>query len=542
MPPHVLWLRTDAPPKIGQMLEVTARHTHTSVGSGSVTVLEGGALRVVPDVYARRVVSPHWVRLCHTASAKRLFPHQAEGAGWLAERLARGVGAILADSPGLGKTIQAIVAARAASKLPCVIVCPASVKRQWAAEVSSLRGRYITRIVRGLEGPIRPSHFIVVNYDLIGTREQQLTSLGAKLVIWDECHTLKEPQPERTHRASVATRISKAIGLSLLLTGTPVLNRGTELWRLLHIADPNLWPSFGEFRAEYCADPDEDAEGPVVARKVVTTHGHVTKLDKLHAFAGRCVLRRTKRDVLRTLPAKVHRRVRVELEPADMAAYRSAEQDVVSWLLSLGKTAAARSAARGRTVVKINMLRRIAAAGKLRAAVPDYLRRWMDHVHRTLLVFAYHRHAVDGVAAICRGLGMRSTGIHGSDNDAQRQAAVNLFNAGKADVFIAPIRSAGVGLNLQRACSDVLFVEQLWTPSLMEQAADRVHRLGQTRQVTVTVMDAVGTIDEHMGAVIDAKRAVIDAIVDDRTARDDAQERVEAVDEVVELLIRTETG
>jgi hypothetical protein len=60
--------------------------------------------------------------------------------------------------------------------------------------------------------------------------------------------------------------------------------------------------------------------------------------------------------------------------------------------------------------------------------------------------------------------------------------------------------------------------------------------------VTVTVMDAVGTIDEHMGAVIDAKRAVIDAIVDDRTARDDAQERVEAVDEVVELLIRTETG
>ncbi len=208
-----------------------------------------------------------------------------------------------------------------------------------------------------------------------------------------------------------------------------------------------------------------------------------------------------------------------------------AAKDVVAWLRKVASNERAASASRGQAVVKLTMLRRIAAIGKLRHAVPAYLRAWFGQPSpRPLVIFAFHKQVIWGVTQICDELGLKIATISGKDSDIKRQRAVDLFMSGKADVFIAPIRSAGVGLNLQRA-SDVLFLERLWTPALLTQAEDRVFRLGQTRQVTITYLDAAGTVDEYLGKVLSEKQRLIDQVVDGRQF--DRQNIIETIDEVM---------
>jgi SNF2 family DNA or RNA helicase len=107
-----------------------------------------------------------------------------------------------------------------------------------------------------------------------------------------------------------------------------------------------------------------------------------------------------------------------------------------------------------------------------------------------------------------------------------------------ADVFIAPIKTAGVGLNLQRA-SEALFVERIWTPSGMIQAEDRLWRLGQTRPVVITYLDAAGTVDEHVAEVLAAKQRLINAIVDDRQQ---GAESMATVTEVADRISKANQG
>lgn len=535
MAPHVYWLLADRPPKVGQLLLVQARARSSAIEGGMLTVLEGGSLQVVPDLFARRLVLPQWAKACRAAATPPLFVHQIEGAAWLAERLSQGQGAILADSPGLGKTLQALVAVAAARRLPCIVVAPASVKRDWYNSVQQLRGDYKAHLIGRGAGEVGATHFAIVNYDLLRRREPQLARIGARSIIFDEAHLLKAHAPPPTHRAAVSTRLAHRVGCPLLLTGTPILNRAQELWRLLHIVDRAAWPSFTDFCKDFCTADEEGDEDP--GRTVVTHHGEASRLDELHTRLGPVVLRRLKRDVLKTLPAKVRRSVRVSLDEVALAHYQAAERDVVAWLAHQGTGLAALRAARGKALVKMTALRKIAALGKLRGPLGRYLAAWFAAERRPLVIFGYHQTVIRGALAICGRMGLRCSSISGKDTGAVRARAVAAFNGGLADVFVAPIRSAGVGLNLQRRCRDVLFVERDWTPALLNQAEDRCHRLGSIGQVSVTYLDAEGTVDQHLAAVLDAKQRLIDSVVDDDDRASDGRgQTVETIEAVMTRL------
>lgn len=534
--PDMFWFRTSMPPKLGELIVIAdaepmrmrVRDKHV------VTMLEGGDMQIIEDPYARRVVSPQWVKRAYAVMRRPLMPYQAEGAGWLAWRLATGRGSILADDPGLGKTTQVLAAIAATGATPAIVVCPPSVKHNWAREAKHLRPQLKVEVISGGTGPIPPAHIIVMNYAILKKRERQLMQLRAKTIIFDEAHSLKEPTPTSSHRAAVATRIAKHIGRPILMTGTVLLNRGEELWRLLHIIDPRAWPSYTDFRNRYCTSPDKDEKQ---FKGIVTKYGQVKRVDELRAFVMPYMLRRQSARVLRAqLPPKSRRRVMITLEDADRRNYEAAEKDVVKWLREVVGNARALRAKRGQAFVKLNALRRIAAVGKLRRAVGSYLQAWFDEEKRPLVVFAYHKQVLEGTRVICRRMGLKIATISGKDSDKKRQRQVDLFQGGYADVFIAPIKSAGVGINLQHRCSDLLFLERLWTPALMVQAEGRCHRLGQTRPVTATYLDAQGTVDEHMATVLEAKQMLIDVVVDDAKHTSNKQQTVETIDEVMARL------
>lgn len=533
--PKIFWYRTESPPKLGQLVLVkdagAVRLRLQSTDKGQVTLLEGGRMSVLPDPWARRVVAAQWVRRAHELAKRPLFPYQAEGAGWLASRLVRRQSSILGDDPGCGKTSQVLTAIAAVGATPAIVICPTSLKQNWAREVQYLKPNLRVAVLEGTKGPIPPAHIVVANYALLKSRALQFVSLRARVIVFDEAHLLKEPSPSATHRAAVATRLAHTIGASILMTGTPLLNRPQELWRLLHTIDRHTWPEYQRFRRRYCTSVKKDEHH---VRAIVTSHGQAKRVDELRALVQPFMLRRIRGDVLKDkLPKKSRRRVLIELHPFDRQNYDAAEKDVLKWLTQVtNDSTRAENAKRGQAVVKLNMLRRIAALGKLRSSVKTYLEAWFESENRPLVVFAYHKQVLLGTRQICKSLGLRISKITGQDSTDERQGAVDAFQQGKTDVFIAPIKSAGVGLNLQRAC-DMLFLERLWTPALMGQAESRCHRLGQTKEVSVTYLDAAKTVDEHIANVLRAKQRLIDEVVDDKQAKSYREQTIETIDEVI---------
>jgi SNF2 family DNA or RNA helicase len=531
--PETYWYVAPDPPRLGSKVQVSAEDfTRRRVGEGplSVTVLRSAKQTVIPAVgYTPRVVAKKWLDMVQGAMYRPLLRYQVEGAGWAASRIAAGKGCIVGDEPGLGKTCQAIAAVVATECLPTIVVCPKSLKLNWGKEFGWANRELSIEYVHGRKGPIAPADVVVLSYELLRYREADLARLGSRSIIFDEGHVLKEPRPPALHRAACATRLAAWIGAALVLTGTPVQNRPAEFWRLLHIVDPAEWPAYDDFRERYCVAPASDEEGSRPGHRIVTSYGRAEHLDELRARFEPMMLRRLKSEVLVDLPPKSRRSRLVELDPFDMQRYRAAESDVVAWLRTQGSGAGANRATRALALVKFRHLREIAAIGKLRTALPEYLTEWFDRTEvEPLVIFAYHRSVLygtaehGGVVDLCRAMGLRAVGIGGRDSDAYRQAAVDAFDRGEAEVFIAPIASAGVGLNLQRA-SNTLFLERVWVPAQMTQAEDRVHRIGQTKKVVATYLDAAGTIDEHLAHVADQKQELIVRVVDDRTVSEDEQ-------------------
>ena len=494
----------EKPPRVGDRVTLRGRllsSERIEAGSsvGTLGTIAPTSWSVDQDEYPRRVVAPIWLERVQRCVTRPLYRYQIDGAAWLASRIAAGRGALLCDDTGLGKTVQLIAALAAVRSYPAVIVCPGTLKIQWAREFQHAAIQPIVQVVDGMYGPIELGQVHIFNYDILRGREEQIMLMKPACIIFDEVQALKNPKAADKHRAAVATRLAERIGATIGLTGTPIMNRPSEYWRLLHLVDPKEWPSFRAFSRSYCGarknkDEQDDVETPI-GRVVSTSVGRIQRIDELNARTGPYVLRRLKSQVLKDLPSKSRRSILVHVDEPLLVHYRAAEKDVVQWLRAMGYGTRAQKAEKALAIVKLTYLRRIAALAKMEKAVPEYLANWFDRsVPEPLVVFAYHRDVMAKLVQVGQKLKLRISGIGGGESPERKQAQVDLFQDGGADVFFAPIKAAGVGLNLQRA-SEALFCERVFTPSAMTQAEDRIHRIGTTRPVTITYLDAAGTVD-----------------------------------------------
>lgn len=521
--PDLYWYVASAPPpRLGADLVLLADRVVDvkHVGKARLTVLDDVRLHPdvgKPDTPVGRVVPPVWFRRVQHAMARPLYPYQIEGAAWLASRLCIGVGSVLGDEPGVGKTGQTIAAICATQAFPAVVVAPKSLLRNWEREWSYANYEPRVAILRTRSGPMPEADVYVLTYGTLKARENDLGHLRPTTIVFDEAHALKEPRPPKYHRAAVATRLSHYVKRPILLTGTPVLNRAQEIWRLLYICDPQNWHDYEDFLARYCHAPTNGdlAAAAYQERRVITSSGRVEHLDELRALAEPYILRRLKKDVLKDLPPKTRRSLLVELHENDLTQYRAAEKNLIAWLTEQGYELQASRAKRAEAIVRLGHLRRLAGEAKLRRALPRYLRQRFASDRSPLLIFGYFRATCAGAESIAQALGLRVVSIRGSDDDDKRQAAVDAFQGGEADVFVAPIRAAGVGLTLT-AAKDALFLERTWVTKELEQAEDRLHRVGATEPVTVTYLDAADTIDEDIARINAAKTKLVDALVDDK--------------------------
>ncbi|WP_028058274.1 DEAD/DEAH box helicase [Candidatus Solirubrobacter pratensis] len=490
-------------PYLLEPLEHFIRVHGIDVGANAVDVL--ARLRTEHDAAigaVRRSRSAEGEPLtCEERLGGELRPFQRAGVAYALEsrRL------FLADEQGLGKTVQALAALEQDGAFPAVIVCPASLKLNWKREAEHWLPHRSLHVVMGGGKAIPKADITVLNYEIVHAHRERLAIARPKALVLDESHYVKNPAAKRTR---AVRRLAEGLpqgALKLALTGTPVMNHPDELIAQLRILGRlEEFGSGARFKRRF--------QGAGAEERI---HWHLRRT---------CFVRRLKKDVLPQLPAK--RQVVVPVALDNERDYRLAEKDVVAWLqeqpLELSELESKKAAMlRAERLAQLNVLRRVAARGKLGAALA-----WIDDFlasEEPLVVFAGHREIQEALVQRFPD----AVHVVGADDVPARDRAVRAFQEpGGPLLMICSTRVGGQGLTLTRA-SNVAFLDLEWSPAMHDQAEDRTHRIGQRDAVTAWYLLAAETIDEDMATVLARKRGIVGAVTDGR--RDESEAVIQSV-------------
>lgn len=413
--------------------------------------------------------------------ANQLRPYQLRGVEQLASILAKRHAALLADEPGLGKTIQVIELINRLRVDSVLIVCPASLRLNWEKELT----RWLVNTSQHIE---------VLSYEAVAAGKNRYPRY--ELAVFDEAHYLKTPSAKRTKACFAINADSK-----LFLTGTPVVNRPMEMYPILKACGLKLNKT--EFGKRYCG-------GKLIVirwkptKKYAWDFSGASNTEELNAaLRSTIMVRRTKREVLAELPRKIRQVVELDAALPESESLRSAVNAMFN-----GFTDAA---------ANIKELRKVAfeelAKARLetaRAKLPHVLSFAGDLLEEEnkLVIFAYHREIVD---AIAEHFGADAVKLYGGMTDKQKNNAVEAFQNGNAKVFVGQITAAGTGLTLT-AAHTMLFAELDWVPGNIIQCEDRCHRFGQTEPVRVFHITCQGSVDSRMVKALVEKQKTIEAV------------------------------
>ena len=470
-----------------------------------------------------------------------LRPYQVEGYRWLTFLYEHRMGGILADDMGLGKTVQALALLahaieehRAAAPVepfaPFLVVAPTSVISNWAAEAKRFLPEAkvvtITETTAGktpLAERVAGAHLVLTSYTLLRMDEEAYTGYARTLGRTVDDSTGEQSAPEGwgallldeaqfvKNTGTRAWSIARAMPArtKIAMTGTPIENNLMELWALLAIVADGLFPSARAFRDLY-ARPAESGEDP--AHAAATTA-------RLRRRIRPLMLRRTKELVAAELPAKNDVRVNLPLAPGHRRIYdthlQRERQKVLGLLEDMDKN-------RFTIFQSLTLLRRLALDAALidpdayegvTSAKREYLVERLPELlaggHR-VLVFSQFTGYLKSIARALSEKGIDHLYLDGSTRN--RAEVIEAFRAGAAPVFLISLKAGGFGLNLTEA-DHVFIMDPWWNPAAEQQAVDRIHRIGQEREVHVYRLVAEGTIEEKVMQLKASKAALFDAVV-----------------------------
>ena len=464
-----------------------------------------------------------------------LRPYQVEGYRWLTFLYEHRMGGILADDMGLGKTVQALALLAHAIEehraavpgepfAPFLVVAPTSVISNWAAEAERfLPGAKVVTITETTAGKtplaerVAGAHLVLTSYTLLRMDEDAYASYAAGLgsgegpgtpgwgaLLLDEAQFVKNTG---TRAWSIARAMPARTKIAM--TGTPLENNLMELWALLAIVADGLFPSARAFRDLY-ARPAESGEDP--AHAAATTA-------RLRRRIRPLMLRRTKELVAAELPAKNDVRVNLPLAPGHRRIYdthlQRERQKVLGLLEDMDKN-------RFTIFQSLTLLRRLALDAALidpdayegvTSAKREYLVERLPELlaggHR-VLVFSQFTGYLKSIARALREKGIDHLYLDGSTRN--RAEVIEAFPSGQEPVFLISLKAGGFGLNLTEA-DHVFIMDPWWNPAAEQQAVDRIHRIGQEREVHVYRLVAEGTIEEKVMQLKASKAALFDAVV-----------------------------
>ena len=404
---------------------------------------------------------------------------------------------LLADEMGLGKTVQALACLAAAKEFPALIVVPPHLLRNWQTEITRflrLDGKPArVCVLTGLK-PYQPpeADVYIIHYLLLRGWKQALPQMGFKAVVFDEIQELRHGGTEKYSAASLlAAECERVIGLS----GTPIYNKGSEIWNVVNILDYHCLGDWESFTRAWC-----DGYGNHLVRNPALLGEHLRREG--------LILRRTKEEVLAELPPK--RRLVQEID-SDDKVYRELMRPVMD---QLGSLLALHPDARERALLEEQVGRgERQATGMAKAPFVAAFVRALEDSGEKVLLFAHHHAVMDIYRKELAAY--RPVFITGRESTAQKEEAVARFMEGKTNLCVISLRAAS-GLNLQRA-SCVVFGELDWSPAVHSQAEDRAHRMGQKDSILCYYLVAPQGSDRDMQDALGLKVSQFVALMGDQT-------------------------
>jgi hypothetical protein len=450
------------------------------------------------------------------SGGRELMPHQAQ---LIASAAAGHRTFLLADEPGLGKTAQALLAAKAANAYPLLVVVPNVVKTNWAREAKLWTPNRSATVIHG-DGDTMDgfADIVVVNYEVLDRHAGWIGDLGFRGMVIDEAHFIKNKTSQRSRYVlQLSERIRSRVARPLLmaLTGTPLINDIEDfraIWQFLG------WIDDTKPRPELMRALEEAGLTPADAGFYPTARQCVVDLG---------IVRRRKVDVAADIPARRIADLPVELDEKVGRSIRAAEQELARRMVGRYEAALKRRKA-GPDVEGIDhaLVRRIATRERKEATEAEGTENVFAMMRRIgqakaglaadyaaqlarsagkVVFFAKHIDVMDAAEETFTKAGIRFSSIRGDQARTVRQKQIDAFvNDPEVAIAVCSLTAAGVGINLQVA-SNIVLAELSWTDAEQTQAIDRSHRIGQTEPVTAWRIIAAQTIDARIAELIDSK-------------------------------------
>jgi SNF2 family DNA or RNA helicase len=454
-----------------------------------------------------------------------LRPYQERGLAWLAFLSDLGLGGILADDMGLGKSVQTLALLdheRAAQRVPgapprtgpTLLVCPMSLVGNWQREAERFTPDLAVHVHHGsdrlsgadLHAALTGADLVITTYALAARDREALAAVPWHRVVCDEAQNIK----------NAGTRQARAVrtlpaGSRLALTGTPVENHLGELWSIMEFTSPGLLGPAEKFRENFAVP--------------VQRHGDEEAAARLKRLTGPFILRRVKTDrsIISDLPDKIEMKIWCTLTPEQASLYQATVTDMLARI----DAAEADIERRGLVLATMAKLKQVCnhpahllgdgsrlpgRSGKL-ARLEEICEEIVAAGDKALCFTQYAEFGRVLQPYLAARLGCPVLYLHGGTAKNARDALVAEFqNAAEPAVFLLSLKAGGTGLNLT-AASHVIHFDRWWNPAVEDQATDRAFRIGQRKDVQVRKFVCVGTLEERIDAMIEDKKALAERIV-----------------------------
>jgi SNF2 family DNA or RNA helicase len=453
-----------------------------------------------------------------------LRDYQIHGYQWLSRLAQMGFGACLADDMGLGKTMQALaVILERAPHGPTLVVAPTSVCSNWLSEAQrfapTLRAKpYAGKDREQILSQLEPFDLLVCSYALLHQDAEDLSGVSWQTLILDEAQAIKNWNAKRTQAA-----MKLQSGFSMITTGTPLENNVNELWTLFRFINPGLLGSRKRFHQRFAVpiQKDQDQEQKRNLKRIIQPF----------------ILRRLKSQVMDELPARTEVTLKVRLSQQEAALYETMRQQA---LKNLENSDAHHGQKHMQILAELTRLRQLCCdprliypesriSGSKLDLLQDLLGELLSTGHKALIFsqFVKNLHLVQNRL---QSMDVEYRYLDGSTPGRLREQEIQAFQAGQGDVFLISLKAGGLGINLT-AADYVIHLDPWWNPAVEDQAADRAHRIGQERPVTVYRLVAENTVEEKIVQLHAEKRDLADSLLEGS----DVSHRVDA-EELMQLL------
>jgi len=434
-----------------------------------------------------------------------LYEYQKLGIEFL---LNSGGKALLADSPGVGKSAQALGYITHSGHQRNLIVCPASVKFVWEGEIgkwTELKSFVIDSKTNLNDIPF-DVNCVIINFDILKKFYNELMKYKWDSMVVDECHLIKT---RSATRSKIVKSLTRNIPNVIMLTGTPVLSRPIEMFNMLSIIDPKVWNNYYSYAVKYCQGRQGywgfEAKG-------------ASNLEELKGRISKYFLRRTKEEVLSQLPPKNRIDIPIDLPEEERKQYELVESNLIKYLKEHKKTdKEIAKSLQAEKLVKLNLLREINTMGKIPTA-KELIDNIIDAGEKVLVFSGFNA----PLKELFEDYEEKAVLLLGETPVEERQEIIKKFQENpETEIFFGGTKSAGVGITLT-AASNVIFLDLPWNPADLEQSENRAHRPGAVYEsLNIYQIISRDSVDGFMKKLLKRKQEIIDQLIEERDVDDE---------------------